>query len=165
MRMTSLNRSTSSGLQDLLIVILSCSTMSLRISSHGSLCSVDSASSQPAFWPSLPNCWRCHFSLIVSGLMNPSGSYRDMVRLRMILLVRTASSKIPSVSFDNYGPAGEYLRLWEILTVSGMVNLSVSVLHFIPSTAPPNFWTTGPSLSPEHAITLRMNPPLAKHGC
>ena len=84
-----------------------------------------------------------------------------MVTLKQILLVNTACSSISLSDSVRSGPVGEPFLLYDMFTVRGMLNLSVSVHHLMPRTDPPNFCTIGPSLSPEQAITLRTNPPIA----
>ena len=71
---TSSNKLTFSGLQDLSKVMSFCSSITLKISVHGSFCAVDSGSSQSPVVLVLASSCSNHFNLIVSGTMNPSGS-------------------------------------------------------------------------------------------
>ena len=161
MRIAPRLRSASSGLQDLGNVIWPTSTILLNISTQGPFSSAVSASSQPFLFTGLPSCCTNHLSLVASGHIQPSGSYRLIVTERTILLVNTAPSRLSIVAKVTSGPVGIPALLFVTFTVNGIQHLSVSVFHGMPSTAPPSFWTIGPSSSPEQATTLRLKPPLA----
>ena len=160
--MTSFSKSTSLGLQLLLKTMRPSFTIFLNSSIHGPFSSFVSGSSQPFFCFGFPSSCINHFILNVSGQIYPRGSYRLIVTDKTILLVRISISNSSTVSSVTSGPDGNPLLLLDTFTVSGTENLSVSVFQAIPNTAPPNFCTIGPSLSPEHATTFSLNPPLAK---